>query len=94
MTAVEAQALLDAATRAGVVHAVMFNYRGNPLVQQARQAVARGDIGVPHFLHGRYLQDWLLDDRRLLLAPRAATRGATRRRSPTSDRTGAISRST
>ncbi len=61
MTAVEAQALLDAATRAGVVHAVMFNYRGNPLVQQARQAVARGDIGVPHFLHGRYLQDWLLE---------------------------------
>ena len=39
-----------------------FNYRGNPLVQQARQAIARGDIGTPHFLHGHYLQDWLLKD--------------------------------
>ena len=62
MTAAEAGALLDAANRAGVVHAVTFNYRGNPLVQQARQAVAGGDIGTPHFLHGRYLQDWLLEE--------------------------------
>ena len=27
-----------------------FGYRGNPLVQQARHAIARGDIGKPHFL--------------------------------------------
>ena len=39
-----------------------FNYRGNPLVQQARHAIARGDIGRPHFLLGHYLQDWLLKD--------------------------------
>ena len=39
-----------------------FNYRGNPLVQQARHAIARGDIGKPHFLVGHYLQDWLLKD--------------------------------
>ena len=39
-----------------------FNYRGNPLVQQARHAIARGDIGTPHFLVGHYLQDWLLKD--------------------------------
>ena len=39
-----------------------FNYRGNPLVQQARQAIARGDIGKPNFLVGQYLQDWLLKD--------------------------------
>jgi predicted dehydrogenase len=45
-----------------VVAAVTFNYRGNPLVQQARAAIARGDIGRPHFLHGHYLQDWLLKD--------------------------------
>jgi predicted dehydrogenase len=61
-TAAEAAALLESASRAGIVHAVMFNYRGNPLVQEARFAVARGDIGVPHFLHGHYLQDWLLRD--------------------------------
>src|SRR5918994_2800025 len=62
MTAAEAKQLLDAANKAGIVHAVTFNYRGNPLVQQARHAIARGDIGKPHFLVGQYLQDWLLKD--------------------------------
>jgi predicted dehydrogenase len=62
MTAAEAKDLLERANRAGVVHAVTFNYRGNPLVQQARLAVARGDIGRPHFIHGAYLQDWLFKD--------------------------------
>ena len=62
MTAAEAKKLLDAANKAGIVHAVTFNYRGNPLVQQARLAIARGDIGKPHFLVGYYLQDWLLKD--------------------------------
>jgi predicted dehydrogenase len=62
MTAAEAKKLLDQAKQAGIVHAVTFNYRGNPLVQQARHAIARGDIGKPHFLVGHYLQDWLLKD--------------------------------
>jgi predicted dehydrogenase len=62
MTAAEAKKLLDQANQAGIVHAVTFNYRGNPLVQQARHAIARGDIGKPHFLVGHYLQDWLLKD--------------------------------
>jgi predicted dehydrogenase len=62
MTAAEAKKLVDAATKAGIVHAVTFNYRGNPLVQQARIAVARGDLGKPHFVFGSYLQDWLIKD--------------------------------
>ena len=62
MTSAQAKRLVDEARRAGVVAAVTFNYRGNPLVQQARLAIARGDIGTPHFLHGHYLQDWLLKD--------------------------------
>ena len=62
MTAAEAKKLLDQATKAGIVHAVTFNYRGNPLVQQARHSIMRGDIGKPHFLVGSYLQDWLLKD--------------------------------
>ena len=62
MTAAEARKLLDQATKAGIVHAVTFNYRGNPLVQQGRHAIVRGDIGKPHFLVGQYLQDWLLKD--------------------------------
>ena len=56
----EARALWLAAERAGVVHAVTFNYRGNPLVHQARAMIAAGELGRPHFVHGSYLQDWLL----------------------------------
>ena len=56
----EAARLLELAREADVVHAVTFNYRGNPLVQQARVMVERGDIGTVHFVHGQYLQDWLL----------------------------------
>src|SRR5579871_1969308 len=60
MNAAEALDLWQAAERAGVVHAVTFNYRGNPLVQQAREMIAAGEIGPVHFVHGAYLQDWLL----------------------------------
>src|SRR3982750_400496 len=58
--AADARALLEAAARAGIVHAVTFNYRGNPLVQQARAMIAAGELGDVHFVHGAYLQDWLL----------------------------------
>ena len=61
-TAVDARALRDAAQHAGVVHAVMFNYRGNPLVQEARARIAAGEVGDVHFVHGAYLQDWLSEE--------------------------------
>jgi predicted dehydrogenase len=51
----------DAQRKIGIVHAVTFNYRGNPMVQQARAMVASGEIGPVHFVHGAYLQDWLLE---------------------------------
>ena len=93
MTSAEARTLLDQARAAGVVHAVTFNYRGNPLVQQARHMIARGDIGRPHFVHGVYLQDWLLKDTDYSwrLEP---DKGGPSRRSATSGLTGATWRST
>ena len=54
--------LLDAARRAGVVHAVCFNQRFYPLVHQAREMVAAGEIGNVRLISGGYLQDWLLLD--------------------------------
>src|ERR671938_1659113 len=60
MTSSDAGRLWQAAVDAGVVHAVTFNYRGNPLVQHAREMIAQGEIGPVHFAHGSYLQDWLL----------------------------------
>ena len=71
MTAAEARKLLDQATKAGVVHAVTFNYRGNPLVQQARLAIARGDIGRPHFLDRAVPAGLAPEGHRLLVAARA-----------------------
>ena len=61
-TAAESRKLVEQAKQAKVVAAVTFNYRGNPLVQEARQAIARGEIGTPTFIHGHYLQDWLIND--------------------------------
>jgi predicted dehydrogenase len=62
LSAGEARKLRDQAAKAGVFNAVTFGYRGNPLVQQARHSVAKGLIGRPHFVHGHYIQDWLLKD--------------------------------
>jgi predicted dehydrogenase len=62
MTYAECSMLRDAAEEAGVVNVVTFNYRGNPLVQQARLMTENNDIGELFFLHGRYLQDWMADD--------------------------------
>lgn len=62
MTSAEARELLRLAREARVFHGVTFNYRGNPLVQHARCAIAEGEIGEPRFIHGHYLQDWLLMD--------------------------------
>jgi predicted dehydrogenase len=61
MNAAEARTLWQAAREAGVVHAVTFNYRGNPLVQQARQMIAGGELGPLHYVHGAYQQEWLLE---------------------------------
>jgi predicted dehydrogenase len=52
--------LVAAAARAGVVNAVCFNYRHYPVVAQLRAMLAGGEYGKPHFVHGAYLQDWLL----------------------------------
>ena len=61
ISAKEGAKLRDAAAAAGVVNAVTFNYRGNPLVQQARLMAEQDDIGRVFFIHGQYLQDWMTD---------------------------------
>lgn len=60
LNSADAVVMLDAARKSGIVHAVTFNYRYNPLMQQARVMATRGDLGDVHFVHGHYLQDWLL----------------------------------
>jgi predicted dehydrogenase len=62
LSAAQAQEMALAASEAGVVNAVTFNYRYNPVVQQARVMIGRGDAGEIHLIHGHYLQEWLLYD--------------------------------
>jgi len=61
MNSEEGCTLRDAAIAAKVAHVVTFNYRGNPLVQQARGMIARGETEAVSFVHGHYLQDWMAD---------------------------------
>lgn len=61
MNTEEGRKLRDAAAAAKVAHIVTFNYRGNPLVQQMRGMIARGETEGVSFVHGHYLQDWMTD---------------------------------
>ncbi len=62
MDSSQAREMRDLAIKSRLVNAVTFNYRFNPLVQQARAMIAKGEIGDVRFAHGFYLQDWLLHD--------------------------------
>jgi predicted dehydrogenase len=46
----------------GVLTAVCFNYRHYALIQRLREMLGSGEYGEVHFVHGSYLQDWLLYD--------------------------------
>jgi predicted dehydrogenase len=59
-TALEAREMRAAAREANVVNAVTFNYRYFPLVQHARALIRRGETGQVRFVHGHYMQEWLL----------------------------------
>ncbi len=43
-----------------IVHGINFIYTMNALVQEMKNKVKNGEIGVPKLVHGSYLQDWLL----------------------------------
>jgi len=60
MSAAEAKKMLQAAVKAGVVHATNHNLRYYPMVQHIRQMIANGDLGDILVVDGTYYQDWLL----------------------------------
>jgi predicted dehydrogenase len=57
----EAQKMLDAVTRAGVLHMLCHNYRRVPAVTLAKQLIDEGRIGTIRHFRGLYLQDWIVD---------------------------------
>jgi predicted dehydrogenase len=60
-TLVEAQRMLDAVTRAGVIHMLCHNYRRVPAVTLAKRLIDEGRIGTIRHFRGVYLQDWIVD---------------------------------
>jgi predicted dehydrogenase len=57
-TVSDAQAIVAAARRAGVVHGTGFNLRRAPAVAAIRAAVSRGVIGEPRQFSARYFTDY------------------------------------
>ncbi len=56
-----AEHLVSVAQTTGRHAMVAFTYRGYPMVERARELVAKGDLGALRLVHGAYLQDWLAD---------------------------------
>jgi len=58
-TLAEAKKLAKAAEASGVVFVLTHNYTGYPMVRQARQMVAAGELGDIRVVQVEYAQDWL-----------------------------------
>lgn len=55
----EAKKLAKAAEKSGVVFALTHNYTGYPMVRQAREMIAAGELGDIRLVNVQYIQDWL-----------------------------------
>ncbi len=62
MNSTESAELVELAKAKGVVAGVCYNIRFYPLNLEARDMVARGDVGEIYTINGSYVQDWLLYD--------------------------------
>lgn len=59
LTLEEAHELEKIVEQSGKLFALTHNYTGNPLVKQAKQMVANGDLGSIRKIQVQYLQGWL-----------------------------------
>ncbi|MBI4675453.1 MAG: Gfo/Idh/MocA family oxidoreductase [Chloroflexi bacterium] len=59
-TAQEAAGMLEAVTKAGVKHAVAFNYRFVPAIRLARELIEQGRLGQIYHYRAVYLQEWIM----------------------------------
>jgi predicted dehydrogenase len=60
-TVKEAEKMLAAVKKAGVLHMICHNYRRAPAVMLARQLIEEGKLGRLYHYRGTYLQDWVAD---------------------------------
>jgi predicted dehydrogenase len=57
----EAQRMLAAVEKAGVLHMICHNYRRAPAVMLAKRLIEDGRLGEIRHYRGTYLQDWIAD---------------------------------
>ena len=57
----DAERMLAAVEKAGVIHMICHNYRRVPAVMLAKQLIDAGQIGDIRHYRGTYLQDWITD---------------------------------
>ncbi|WP_299877047.1 Gfo/Idh/MocA family oxidoreductase [uncultured Sulfitobacter sp.] len=61
-TLADAKKLVKAAEQSGALFILTHNYTGYPMVRQAREMVAKGDIGTIRVVQVEYPQDWLSEE--------------------------------
>jgi len=61
-TLAEALELVQRVRKSGRLFALTHNYSGYPMVRQAREMVAAGELGEIRVMHAEYPQDWLSTD--------------------------------
>lgn len=58
----EAKSLETLLKKRNVVFALTHNYSGYPMIRQAREMVAKGELGQIRLVQAEYPQDWLTED--------------------------------
>ena len=59
LTVEEADSLRETAKRKDRILAVTYNYTGYAMIREAREIIARGDLGKIRVIQAHYAQDWL-----------------------------------
>jgi predicted dehydrogenase len=61
LTVKQAEAMLAAARKAGIVHMICHNYRRIPAIAQAKKMILEDALGDIYHYYARYAQDWIVD---------------------------------
>ncbi|MBX8825965.1 Gfo/Idh/MocA family oxidoreductase [Ochrobactrum sp. SFR4] len=60
-TVSEAEQLVETVQQSGKIFVLTHNYSGYPMIRQAREMVANGDLGDIRVVQAEYAQDWLTE---------------------------------
>ncbi len=58
----DAEKLFDVAEKSNALFILTHNYTGYPMIRQAREMIANGDLGALRVIQVEYAQDWLSEE--------------------------------